>query len=309
MNSADDDTPMADSGAQDMSEDKFMSGVKGAPERDGVDPLSGLQIEDLTPGDAPSPDPDDGGDDAGADDEPPPVAASDDDKGDDEESEADPEKQAQIEKIIGKRLARQYETVQNLKQQNAKMEAKLKELAPNGGQPAQNTRPMVPEKPDPFSDNYEQRLDDYVKANQAAALWDREQAAAQEQAKKAANELKQKSQEQAAAFVKAGIDDGIPQEQTIAAVGMLQETNLQREVVLDLVNDPKGPRIARYLSTHPEVAEKVAAMPITQAAVHMANVVKPAAIGKPVADVPAPRRRLKGGGSKADDLPQKVTYF
>lgn len=185
---------------------------------------------------------------------------------------------------------------------------KLREKHPEAG------RPEVPPPPDPFDEDYEQKVAARDKAIQAQIQYDTRQnlmaevqrRQQQEQAQKQQSELQARVQSYSQRAEQAGIDA-----QDLAVAGAaVASYGINDNLAQYILNDEKGPLITMHLSRHPEVLEQIQSLDPVSAAVHIATQVVPQVSAAPdKTKAPKPPETLGGGGAPpVEEGPEGATY-
>jgi len=238
----------------------------------------------------------------------PEKAESDDD--DDERVEFDAKTQARVDKIVQERLARNARTLQEEQQKRQELEQSLQKYQQK--QQEVPGRPEIPPVPDPFEDNFEQKVQERDQALAKAAQYDAYMSFAQQQHQYE----QQKAQEAQQAQLRSTLDTynaaakklGVkPQEldiagKQVAAIGM--DAGLAEFIL----NDTAGPRLTVYLAENLAELEKINAMGPIRGAAYLESIVKPK-VSSRRSSAPPPIESGRGAGVPAGKGgPPDVTY-
>ena len=224
-----------------------------------------------------------------------------------EKVEFTPEQQAVFDGAIGKKVKATREAqraAEALREENEALKASI---------PAE-ARPEVPPMPDQFADDFDERSRLRDKAIQDAAAFDARQEALESQ--KAGQEKQAAADRQHAvvAVVQQYTDRatslGISPDDLATAGNVVSAAGISDDVTLHILQDDKGPAITQYLAQNPLVMDELHGMNPMQAAVHIENVVKPAAVSSSnKTNAPAPSTNLDGGGSPPSERGPKGATF
>ena len=252
--------------------------------------------------------------DEGDEDEPDPDAPDEDDEEGEDEPEQDDEdddeplteaQQRKLDKIMAKKTAKHYKTMETIAAENEQLKARLSQVAPDD----QPKRPEVPPEPDPYDDGYQEKLADWKEAVGKAARWDAEQEIIKEfqQAQQAAQQQQARArlEETTKTYVNRAKRLGVKQSELKAAGSTVSAAGMTQDLAGYILEHDKGPLITAYLGKHPDMVEDLAEMSPMRAAAHLEGVVLPAAIKsrKPPEPTPEPTRRRKGTGLPKQEDP------
>lgn len=179
---------------------------------------------------------------------------------------------------------------------------------------SQPQRPVIPDLPDPYDENFEQLIQVREKAIQDAAVFDATQQHLQAQRESAEQQRVAQQQQQLATAVKTYSDRAAslnisPEAlqvagQTVAAYG------LNSDVAGYILMDEQGPLITTYLAQNPGELEKVSQLEPMRAAIYLETKVKPNAGNvKPSNAAPPPADTLSGGGAPPKDRGPKSAKY
>lgn len=219
------------------------------------------------------------------------------------------EEQEKFQHVLNKRLARRNEEFEAAQAEARELRDKVQKLQ----QPATpGQRPNVPPPPDPFEDGYAEKLAARDKAIADAAAFDGAEKARkdieQRQRQEQAQQAQQAAVKQVQAFMDRGAKLGVKSDELTASIKVVSQSRLHPELVKDIVEDDKGPKILRYLAANLSEMEELRGMSPTKAAAYMATVIRPKALEKKAPSAPPPTERLKGAGAPQRDGPPGVIY-
>jgi hypothetical protein len=133
--------------------------------------------------------------------------------------------------------------------------------------------------------------------NSAKSVYEKQQ----EQARQAAHQ--ESTQKMVQSYAEKGLQAGLTQEQMYQNEQVLNGSGISADLGLFIMNDDAGAQIADYLASNPEELHVINAMTPTQAAVKIANEIKPKATGPSnVTSAPDPVAGISGGqGARETD--------
>lgn len=211
--------------------------------------------------------------------------------------------QAKVDQIIDKTTARHRDEYERrLAQEKERIRA---ELESQYGAPREDRRPEVPDMPDPFDDDFENKVRARDEAISKAAEFDaRQRAQAEYQQAMDAQQHHQTLQAIQTTFTgyfkraeAAGIEDS-----AIKSAGkIVGESGIHSDVINEVIQDESGPEINVWLAKHPEELTKVSEMTPLKAWAYIQSSVKPKATRKKPAPPPEPAESPKGKGAPPDD--------
>lgn len=218
-----------------------------------------------------------------------------------------PEQQEVFDKAIGKKVGatRAAErATEELRAQLADAQAKI---------PVEQ-RPDVPETPDPYAENYSDQVATRDKAIADRAAFDAKQTVIEDQKvekeQAALNAQVAAVQTVVATYTERATELGITPEDLGAASKVVNAQGVSDDVALYILGDDKGPAITTYLAQNPLALDALHGMTSMQAAIHLENVVKPAAVSsKNTTNAPPPSTNLDGGGSPPSERGPKGATF
>lgn len=210
----------------------------------------------------------------------------------------DADQQKVFEDAIAKKVFKQREAereTQRLRRELDEVKARL----------PQQSRPMIPESPDPFAysdQEYRQRMAYRDQALVQAAHWDQQQNGLQYQEQVRQNDLARKQQEVMVNNIKTYSDRavklGMKPEELQAAGNKVSQFGIDDSLVRHILNDDQGPLITKYLSQNLQELEDLSEMNPMDAAVRISTVIKAklAALRPRLNKAPDPLQRMSGSG-------------
>ena len=212
----------------------------------------------------------------------------------------DERQQAKVNELIGGKVAKLHDERREKEQLRQQLE-QLQQYVP------QQQVPSVPEMPNPddFYDDiegYQRKVQERDKALTERAAFDaqlryQENLRAQI-AQKRQIEAQQKQQEQLTSYLEKGKALNLENEKIIQDGQMLSQSGLANDVQDFILQDEQGPLIASYLAGNVMELDKVLSMPPIQAAVYIANTVKPSlSRTRKTTTTPAPAGIVDNGGA------------
>lgn len=165
----------------------------------------------------------------------------------------------------------------------------------------QETRPGIPDSPDPYGDDYDAKVQARDKAIADAASFDVRQTEQtrqneQEQQRQQDHELQQVNKV-VADYAGRAEGLGVSSEQLAVAAEIVNGHGISNQVTAHILTDDKGPAITKYLADNPAVLSDLSGLQPMQAAIFIDQKVKPFIEGKKTTDTPDPATTLAGGGS------------
>lgn len=220
--------------------------------------------------------------------------------------------QAKLDEIIGEQTFKRREAERELKQKLEEAERRAQELE---SKIAPQTRPEIPDMPDPYEDDYEERVKARDEAIRKAAAFDAEQESRQQQERRTqeqqALEEAKALQEAAQTYTDRAIQQGMTAEELDQAGQVVRAFGVSNDIATFILNDEQGPLITKYLAKHPQELDAISSMNPIQGLVTVATKVKEkaAALSAKTSDAPPPPEELEGGGiPKTQRGPAGVTY-
>ena len=135
---------------------------------------------------------------------------------------------------------------------------------------------VMPQAPDPFSDNYEQEQQKYQqdlitygqqKAKQESYQFEQQQKAQQNQIKQA-----QELQEKAKSYSQRAKDLGVKPEVLQQSGQLIEAYGLSNDLVNTILEDEHGPLITTHLARNPDQLETITRMNPVQAGIYLTNI-------------------------------------
>lgn len=213
-----------------------------------------------------------------------------------------PEVQKKVEKRIGKATFQWREAERKAE----RLEAELRQIK---SQQEAKPVPVVPDIPDPFDPDYEQKVAARDEAVRARAQHDAEQARIAQQEHAAQQQRieadRQRFNEAVENYTKRAVALGIaPQELQFAGQGVAAYLGHMPDIAEEIVNDERGPLITVYLAENIAELEKIASMSPVKAARYIESIQKRlTARTSKISKTPEPVQKLSG------NAPQGNAYF
>ncbi len=213
-------------------------------------------------------------------------------------SEQSTDEQANEPSGFTKRIHQKHHELMEEKRAREAAEAELARIKASSEQ----QRPVIPELPDPYDDNFDQLIAARDKAVQEAAIFDANQRQSQAQRESTEQQRIAEQQQQLVTAVKTYADRAAtlnisPEAlqvagQTVAAYG------IDDQLASYILGDEQGPLITTYLAQNPAELEKISGFSPMQAAVYLETNIKPKAGSvKRNSSAPPPADTLSGGGA------------
>jgi hypothetical protein len=218
-----------------------------------------------------------------------------------------PEQQEVFNREIGKKVAKEKEAQRQIDDYKAKLNAYEQKQNP------QPNRVDLPDYPDKYEDNFQQKLEDYNKAVSHNANMDFQerlmtQAKATAEAKQQA-ESKEKQTNVINMFTDNATKAKISEADLSASLDLAAAFNLDVGLREYMMQDALGPQIVVALASDPANLEAFAAMSPLQAVAHIESKIKPSINNKVGKRPPPPPKHLKGkGAAEGDGGVPGVTY-
>ena len=176
----------------------------------------------------------------------------------------------------------------------------------DGATNPQTGEPVIPDLPDPFDSDYEQKVQARDQALIAQAQWQARQEAMQEV-------QSQEVVRQAESYFSRAKDFGIDAEDLKASGQLVAGAVGDREAIFKrLLKDQAGPAITHYLANNPQHLEKMLQGDDYDAVEYLASVVKPKATAsakrRTAPPPPPPVETEKGSGARRERGPVGATY-
>lgn len=219
-----------------------------------------------------------------------------------------PEQQRVIESIIGKKTHAQREAERRAEEFARELES-LRSQLPG------DERPTIPPLPDPYDDNFAQKMAERDQAIQEAVLYDARHSVMRQRETERQRQLREQEESAAmevvATYSKRAGTLGITADALKVAGNVVAAAGVSTEVARFILKDDKGPLITTWLARNPIALEELQAMDPMAAAVHLATVVKPKAVadkGQRSRTNPPPEVLGTGGAPRRERGPRGATY-
>lgn len=210
------------------------------------------------------------------------------------------------EQIIAKKVFKLREAERKAEQIQKQYDELQKKLP-------QDSRPSVPDLPDPYSltdSEFRQKLQERENALRKAAEYDAKQRFAEEQSQQEQLRRQQEQQEalykEVQSYTQRAVKLGVKPEELQAAGNTVAHFGMDDSIVQMILSDEVGPLITKYLGSNVSELESLRNLPPTLAAVKIATEIRPkaAALKPKTSAAPAPTEppRQSGYGSKVEVL-------
>jgi len=175
-------------------------------------------------------------------------------------------------------------------------------------------KPVIPDLPDPYDEDYDVRIKQRDEAIKNAAIYEANEEARNNQLKsqhqaeqeRKKNELVKSVETYSGRAKELGISENelAVAGKAVAAYGMLDD------VAHFILSDDKGPAITTFLARNPSELESISKLSPMQAAVHINNVIKPKLqLKNKISAIPEPADTLSGGGvTRSERGPKGAKY-
>lgn len=218
------------------------------------------------------------------------------------------EKEPDYQKIIAEKA---YEARQ-ARREKEELARRLQELE---SRVPQQERPTVPPVPDPWDDNFEEKLRQRDEALRKVAAYEVQQNFIQQQRQQAEQQAAMQKQQALAKKVETYSQRaqqlGIAPDE-LAQAGQRLTGAISDQLVEHILADDKGPLLTKYLAANPLVVDSLSAMSPMQAAVFLETQVKPKAAqfsAKRVSNAPEPVDVLSGNGAAPFEGPEGGQFY
>jgi len=218
-----------------------------------------------------------------------------------EENPIDSEKQVNQD-AINKRISQKHFEAEQAKREAAEYKRKLDEYEAQNRQQA----PQVMERPDPFDDDYDSKLQAYEQSVRDAARYEYAQEQQTQYQQQQQQQLMQQQQaeteKKGKAFTQRAKEFGIDEAELTQSVQTVVGSGLSGDVGAYLLDHPEGALIVKHLAANFDEIEKLNGMNPFQAGSYVDNVIKPKAQAlKPrKTNAPAPPTKVSGQGGDKD---------
>jgi len=219
----------------------------------------------------------------------------------------DPKQQAKIDQIIGAQVKQTRNAERELETTRAELESTRAKLP-------KESRPSIPDAPDPFDDDFSEKLKSRDESIKQAAEFDANARFTQRQAEQT-HQIQQRQEqtklvEKVTAYTERAKTLGITDAELKTASDTIGQFGIQDDVVHFILEDDSGPLITDYLSKNPIEMDKLSRMTPMQAASHIAITVKPNAVtARKTTSAPAPATIVDGGGKPSGERGPKGATF
>ena len=227
--------------------------------------------------------------------------------------EDDPDPKSQPDDHLQKKIAEQAYKRRVAEREAEQLRKRLEAL-----EQTQKARPVVPDMPDPLSlddarfREFQAQRDEAIRQ---AAQYDAEQnAIKQEQTRQ--NEARQQEQQRelmkaAETYSARAVQLGIKPDELQAAGNMVAKFGIDSNLAQMILQDDQGPLITKYLAANLEELDNINTLPVHQAAVRIATLIKQkaAALKPRVSNAPEPPESVRNSATALKNHgPEGVTY-
>ena len=214
-----------------------------------------------------------------------------------EKVETPEEKLAKLESVVKEKAFKEREA----KREAEQLKERLAELQAN--QPKES-RPNIPEVPDPFDDDYAEKIRQRDEALAKATAFDAKQQVLQEQAEAAQKQRQLQEQkalsERVTSYTERAAKLGVDNKALQEAGARVVQYGISDDIANYLLDHEQGPIITTYLSGSPMELEALRGMVPMQAAVYIESAIKDKALQlgvKKQTTAPEPVEHLSGAGA------------
>lgn len=241
--------------------------------------------------------------------EQPEVSESAPDKGEnpDKKIEFTDEQKRYFEEVVGKKAFKAREAEREAARLREELE-KVKAQAPK------ETRPDIPDKPDPYEDGFEERLQARDEAIRKAAEFDAQERFRQEQEERQKTEAEQRAQNERQQviqdYAQRALKLGVTEQELYKAGTTVTNYGIDEQIEDFILQSDQGPLITVFLEQNLLELDKVRQMDPLSAAVYIETSLKPkaAALKTQVTNAPDPAETLTGAGVTSYEGPKGATY-
>lgn len=218
------------------------------------------------------------------------------------------EQQAVFDREIGRKTA----ALRDKEREAEEAAARAQELEQKLAEMQAPQRPEVPPMPDPYDDDFEQKIQDRDKILQEAAAYDAQQRLRQEYEESLARQQQEQELTQLAEQVQTYSDRaeklGIKPDELQRAGAAVARFGIDEGISKFILGEEQGPAMTVYLAEHPMELDKMQQMDPYRAAIYIENEIKPrvANARSGAKTPPPPVDTPKGAAPPADDLPGVV---
>ena len=186
--------------------------------------------------------------------------------------------------------------------QEARREAEeLKQRLQRYEQQSNNAEPQVPQRPDPFDDDYDDKISQYEQAVEKRAQWRYQQESQLRQQYETHQQMQIKQQQQlqesTSKYMESAKTNGITQEEVVSAGQVVESYGLNADLQMHLLNDPDGALIVKHLAANPQEVIALTQMSPYQAGVFIEQKLRPSAqrLKPKNTNAPPPNKRVSSG--------------
>ena len=220
-----------------------------------------------------------------------------------------PEQQESVNEAIGKKVAKQREAERQAQEYQAQLAEAQKRLQ----QYEAPVRPDIPPPPDPYEDNFAQKVAHRDAMIAKAAQFDAEinwrNTQEQQRQQQIAAEERAKVVKTVGTYSEVATKLGITSEE-LAEAGSKIAPYVPDRLALRILNDASGPEITTFLAKNLVELDKVTRMSPEDGAVYLETVIKPAAKRPTPKLAPEPTDKLSGASMKESGRgPKGAQYF
>jgi len=207
-----------------------------------------------------------------------------------------PEQQAVFNETIGKKVAKQREAERLADERQRELDEVRRKLQ----QYESPVRPDIPPPPDPYDDNFQEKVRQRDAQIAAAARWDGQQQYAEQLRISQEQEEQRKQYEQitqvAQSYTKKAETLGVSADELKMAGAALVQYGIPDRLSSRILRDDRGPEITTYLAKNLVEFDQLVRMEPEDAAVYLETIIKPKARKKPPEKVPDPAHSPGGAG-------------
>jgi hypothetical protein len=228
----------------------------------------------------------------------------------------DERQQKKLEKIIAQNTYR-YKTQIEAEQRRAQeLEERLRAIEQNLPQEQvatdpQTGAPVIPDLPDPFDADYDDKLKQRDEQLRRYARWEAEQELLQQQQQIEQQKHIEALNKRTQAYLERGKDYGLTAEDIQQAGEFINQAGgIQVELIDDILDDDAGPVISHYLYRNPQELQKVQQMSVAKAARYIEREIKHRALRNAKRKVapPPPVSTETGAGAREERGVPGATY-
>ena len=215
------------------------------------------------------------------------------------------EQQAVFNEVVGSKvkMAREFE------RRALEAEKQLTQFQ----QATQKQRPTVPSLPDPYDDDYDQKIQARDKALLEVAKWETQQESENrrrlEQSHAAQQQAAKQQYEMVSSYTDRAAKLGVKPERLQQAAQVISNYGMNDDLASYILTDDKGPLITMHIAQNPMLLDQLRNMSPALAAVHIATVIKPSLSGAKKDSAPPPPDALGRGGAPARERGPKGARF